>query len=204
MNTLTKSQVSAVLSDLHRKRRSIGTRQNAVIFRLATCCGLRVSEIVGLNLSDVVVGGSKPYLRVRPETAKRGKGRKVPIWWDGATLQAVSAWKAERQAMGAGGSDPFVCSLKGGKSPMGQAVARGARLTRQTVAKRWKTCLAPLPVEDRASIHAGRHTFCSIATQGGRSLAEVRDAAGHSDVSTTNVYLHAVVDDEQVGSLFTF
>jgi hypothetical protein len=53
------------------------------------------------------------------------------------------------------------------------------------------------------TIHHGRHTFISHALAGGRSLAEVRDAAGHANVSITSGYLHVVVEDEgAVGNLF--
>ena len=55
------------------------------------------------------------------------------------------------------------------------------------------------------TIHHGRHTFISHALAGGRTLAEVRDAAGHANVSITSTYLHvAVEDDEAVGSLFGY
>jgi integrase len=52
------------------------------------------------------------------------------------------------------------------------------------------------------TIHHGRHTFISHALAGGRTLAEVRDAAGHANASVTSGYLHVVVDTEQVGGLF--
>ena len=53
------------------------------------------------------------------------------------------------------------------------------------------------------TIHHGRHTFISHALAGGRTLAEVRAAAGHSNVAITSGYLHVVVDeDEGVGELF--
>ena len=53
------------------------------------------------------------------------------------------------------------------------------------------------------TIHHGRHTFIIHALAGGRTLAEVRDAAGHSSVLVTSAYLHvAVEDDGTVGSLF--
>jgi site-specific recombinase XerD len=54
------------------------------------------------------------------------------------------------------------------------------------------------------TIHHGRHTFISHALAGGRTLAEVRDAAGHANVSITSQYLHVVVEDEGVGTLFNF
>jgi len=53
------------------------------------------------------------------------------------------------------------------------------------------------------TIHHGRHTFISHALAGGRTLAEVRDAAGHSSVLVTSAYLHVAVEDEgAIGSLF--
>jgi len=55
------------------------------------------------------------------------------------------------------------------------------------------------------TIHHGRHTFISHALAGGRTLAEVRAAAGHSNVAITSAYLHVVVDeDEGVGELFQY
>ena len=55
------------------------------------------------------------------------------------------------------------------------------------------------------TIHHGRHTFISHALAGGRTLAEVRAAAGHSNVAITSGYLHVVVDeDEGVGELFEY
>ncbi len=55
------------------------------------------------------------------------------------------------------------------------------------------------------TVHSGGHSFVSHALAGGRSLAEVRDAAGRASISTTSIYTHVVVDDDgEVGDLFTF
>jgi len=196
---LTRSEIAAVVADLKRKRRSPNTRQNLVIFRLATCAGLRVSEIVGLNMSNLKLGSSRPYIEVPGAIAKRKKPRRVPLWWDRVTLLDLQAWKAERQAQGAGPNDSFVCSQAKG--------TRGKRLSARNAQARFKKCIKPLGPERVAvlSIHSGRHSFCSHALAGGRTLAEVRDAAGHSNVSTTSVYLHVVHDDDdEVGNLFDF
>jgi site-specific recombinase XerD len=53
------------------------------------------------------------------------------------------------------------------------------------------------------TIHHGRHTLISHALAGGRTLAEVRDAVGHGNVSITSGYLHVAVDNESVGLLFS-
>jgi integrase/recombinase XerC len=195
---LTRSEVAAVLEDLRRKaKRSVNTRQNLVIFRLATCCGLRVSELIGLNLADVRVGIARPHIRVRKAVAKLGKQRQVPLWWDGGTLADLRAWKDERASQGAGPHDPFVCSQAAGN--------RGRRLDRRNARQRFKAACAVLGDERRAllTIHHGRHTFVSHALAAGRSLAEVQQAAGHASVATTSIYTHvAVEDDGTIGNIF--
>lgn len=196
---LTRSEIASVLSDLDRKKRSINTRQNSVIFRLSVCCGLRVSEIVGLSLANVKTEGKRPHVHVPASVAKRGKARKVALWWDGATLAAFREWKAERLGQGADSKAPFVCSQSKG--------TQGKALSVRNAQARWKASIKVLGSERQSvlSIHCGRHSFCSHALAGGRTLPEVRDAAGHANVSTTSIYLHAVRDDdEQVGNLFAF
>jgi integrase/recombinase XerD len=196
---LTRGEIATVVAELRRKRRSVNTRQNNVIFRLATCCGLRVSEVCGLSLANVKVDSKRPHIHVPAAIAKRGKARKVPLWWDGATLAELTAWKQERLSQGATTADPFVCSQAKG--------TRGKALSVRNAQARYKAAIKVLGSERQAvvSIHCGRHSFCSHALAGGRSLAEVRDAAGHANISTTSIYLHAVSDDDEtVGSLFAF
>jgi site-specific recombinase XerD len=48
----------------------------------------------------------------------------------------------------------------------------------------------------------GRHTFISHALAGGRTLAEVRDAAGHVNLTITSGYLHVAVEGSEMGELF--
>jgi integrase/recombinase XerD len=196
---LTRSEIVAVLADLKRLRRSVNSRQNLVVFRLATCCGLRVSEVCGLKLGNLKLTSARPHVVVPASIAKRGTARKVPLWWDAGTLADLTAWKSAREAMGAGAADPVVCSLA--KRTQGKPLAvRNAQ-------NRYKKCLKPLGAERVAclSIHSGRHSFCSHSLAGGRNLAEVRDAAGHANIATTSIYLHSAVDDDEtVGNLFSF
>ncbi len=204
---LQRSEVRDVIADLKRKRRSVNTRQNLIIFRLATCCGLRVSEIVGLKIANIRLGGHRPYIEVPSAIAKRKKARKVPLWWDAATLADVDQWKQERTNQGAGSGSPFVCSQAAGTNSRSGSPSFGKPLTDRNAQTRFKTAIHCLG-RDRIkmlSIHCGRHSFVSHALAGGRTLAEIRDAAGHANVSTTSIYLHTVRnDDETVGNLFDF
>ncbi|MBX3411860.1 MAG: site-specific integrase [Pirellulales bacterium] len=196
---LTKAEIGAVLADLRRKRRSTSTRLNHVVFRLSCCLGCRVSEIRGLSMANVKLEGNRPHVYIPGSIAKRGKARRIPCWWDQGTLATLRAWKAERAAQGATSSDPFIASPSKHR--------RGQRLSVRTLQARWRTaikCLGPERVSV-LSIHSGRHSFVSHSLNGGRSLAEARDAAGHASASVTSLYLHSVPDDDNtVGNLFDF
>lgn len=91
---------------------------------------------------------------------------------------------------------PFVGSLRPNR--------RTAVLPRHTLRQRFKTACRVLGLErlQTLTIHHGRHTFISHALAGGRTLAEVRDAAEHANVSVTSSYLDVAVEDESVGELF--
>jgi site-specific recombinase XerD len=79
------------------------------------------------------------------------------------------------------------------------------RLRTTIVADRWKTAIKVLGEERvrQLSIHCGRHSFCSHAMFMGRSVVEVRDAMGHTDVRTTSLYAH-LLERQNVPDLFSF
>ena len=197
---LIRRELAIVLADNASKAiRSENSWRNLIIVRLSCCCGLRVSEIAGLQLHDVVVEVSRPYLRLRGETTKGRKPRRVPLWWDSGTLTDLVAWKRRRLENGANGCDPFVCSV--------QDHRLGEGLQRHAIRRRFLSACKVLGMArlKTLTIHHGRHTFISHALAGGRSLAEVRNAAGHANVAITSVYLHVAVDDDDgVGDLFRY
>jgi integrase/recombinase XerD len=196
---LQPSEMARVLADLHRKaRRSVNTRLNRVVFRLATCCGLRASEIAGLTLADVRTDSTRPSIRIRKEVGKGRKARKVPLTWDAGTLADLADWKRFRREQGATDSDPFVCSQHRG--------SLGTSLERRGLRRRFKAACKALGAERQAelTIHDGRHSFVSHALHGGRSVVEVQQAAGHSNLATTSIYAHLIDDDGAVGNLFDF
>lgn len=181
---LSIQEIQTVLSHLRKKKHYNG-KQNLVIFRLSCCCGLRRCEIAGLNVGDLIVTGDRPCIRVRKAIAKGKKARLVPLWWDSGTLEDLTRWKSGRLAFINNPNQPFISSML------------GTRYTPANVGKHFKTAIGVLGDErvSQISIHSGRHTFCSLALAGGRSLVEVRDAAGHASISTTSIYLHSVNSD---------
>jgi len=196
---LTRTEIRQIIEELRRKRRSVNTRLNLVIFRLSTCCGLRVSEIVGLKMANLKLSGQRPHIQLPAAIGKGKKARRVPLWWCGANLANLEQWRQERIDQGAKAGDPFVCAQS--------SAAFGKPLSDRNAQHRWKSAIKVLGPErvSMLSIHCGRHSFVSHALAGGRSLAETRDAAGHSNISTTSIYAHVVSDeDEGVGDLFAF
>ena len=195
---LTRRELAAVLNDLKRKApRSKNTRLNLALFRLACCCGLRASEIAKLQVCDVRTDLARPHIRIRNGAAKGGRSRVVPLWWDSGTLADLSEWKAQRLRLGAEPDEPFLASMIPSRTVK--------PFSRHTLRKRFRTACKVLGTArlETLTIHHGRHAFISHALAGGRSLAEVRDAAGHCNVSITSGYLHVAVDDEAgVGNLF--
>jgi site-specific recombinase XerC len=158
-----------------------------------------VSEIAGLNIANVKCEGKRPHIYVPKEIAKRNKPRKVPLWWDGSTLAELAAWKAERLNLGGKSDSSFVCAQS--------KAVQGKRLSIRNVQFRWQAAIKVLGKEraDNLSIHSGRHSFCSHAIAGGRTVVEVQNAAGHAGLNTLTIYAHLVEDDDEaVGNLFDF
>jgi integrase len=139
----------------------------------------------------------RPHIVVRADFAKLGRPRRVPLWWDAGTLADLTEWRDYRYRQGARRDDPFICSQ--------QRATFGDPLNRHVLRRRFHTACRVLGWDRlrTLTIHHGRHTFISHALAGGRTLAEVKAAAGHASLLTTSVYLHVVVDErEEVGDLF--
>ncbi len=187
---LNRREVETGWAELTRKAaRSVNTRQSRAIFALATFCGLRVSEICGLRLRDVKLAIARPVLEVPATVAKGGHPREIPLWKLPTALACLSAWKAERQAQGAGLTDPLVCAQS--------RSALGRPLDRRNARARFISACRILGRERQAmlTIHSGRHTCASHLLSAGWPLPAVRDMLGHANLSTTSLYSHVVVDD---------
>jgi integrase len=152
--------------------------------------GYKSREIANLRNGDLRTEGTRPHIRIRVGAAKGGRPRMVPLWWDAGTLEDLRAWKRD---CGGEVEEPFIAPLHDEKP-----------FSRHTLRKRNRTACRVLGAEqlETLTIHHGRHTFISHPLAGGRTLAEVRDAVGHANVSITSGYLHVAVEDDAVWRLF--
>ncbi len=163
--------------------RSPAGRRDLAMLELLYATGLRVSELVSLQLNDV-------NLETRVLIA-RGKGNKERIVPVGApAAEAVKAYLAtarERLLHGRRAKDLFV-------------TPRGGRMTRQGFAKLLDRQARRAGIRRRISPHKLRHSFATHLLEGGADLRAVQAMLGHADISTTQIYTH--VDRSHVKRLY--
>ena len=148
-------------------------RRDRAMLELLYATGLRVSELVSLELNDV-------DLETRVLLA-RGKGRKERIVPVGAPAgEAVRAWLS-------GARDAL---LRGRRSRHLFVTPRGGRMTRQGFAKLLDRHARAAGIARRVSPHKLRHSFATHLLEGGADLRAVQVMLGHADVTTTQIYTH--------------
>jgi integrase/recombinase XerD len=153
--------------------RSAAGRRDRAMLELLYATGLRVSELVGLQLNDVNL-----ETRVLVARGKGSKERIVPIGAPAA--DAVKAYLASAR-------EPL---LKGRRTKDLFVTPRGRRLTRQGFAKLLVRYARAAGVRRRVSPHRLRHSFATHLLEGGADLRAVQEMLGHADVSTTQIYTH--------------
>jgi integrase/recombinase XerC len=154
-----------------------GLRDRALL-EVVYSCGLRVSELVGLDWSDV--DASLGVVRVR------GKGRKeriVPIGQ--SALAALDAYRARLgELCRQGRRDPDAVFLN----------QRGGRLTVRSVARFVDRYTLSGGVAGKVSPHALRHSFATHLLGAGADLRAIQEMLGHASLSTTQQYTHVDLD----------
>lgn len=153
----------------------IGLRDRALL-EVLYGCGLRVSEAVGLDTTDLDL--DEGFIRV---LGKGDKERLVPI--GGMATHALSAY------LSAGRSRLRPArSLRSAESAV-FLNARGGRLTRQTVYRTVRDKGSRVGLEGLHP-HTLRHSFATHLLEGGADLRALQEMLGHADISTTQVYTH--------------
>jgi integrase/recombinase XerC len=148
----------------------LGIRDRAML-ELIYSCGLRLAEVVGLDLRDLDIRDA--MLEV---TGKGGKGRRLPV--GRFALDALRAWLARRREVAPSGETAlFVSRL-------------GRRISRRSVAARLAGRALERGLGGRVHPHMLRHSFASHLLESSGDLRAVQELLGHSDISTTQVYTH--------------
>lgn len=170
---LTEEEIGLLLDKGYQSDTNEGQR-DAVIMELLYATGLRVGELVSLNLQDV--NTEESYIRCL------GKGSKERIvhLYPKALQELTNYIRNARKAM--------VNHHR--LEPALFVNHRGERLTRQWVWAVLKSYARKVGIQSSITPHTLRHSFATHLLQNGASLRHVQELLGHSSISTTQVYTH--------------
>ncbi|HTN72633.1 MAG TPA: site-specific tyrosine recombinase XerD [Methylomirabilota bacterium] len=150
----------------------LGRRDQAML-ELLYATGLRVSELVSLQIHQIDVQGN--YLTVK---GKGAKVRAVPFGkW--AREKLLDYMKEARSRL-----------LKGKSSTILFVTRSGKPLTRQAFWKLVHRYALAAGIEKKVTPHTFRHSFATHLLEGGADLRSVQSMLGHADISTTQIYTH--------------
>jgi integrase/recombinase XerD len=148
-----------------------GHRNKAIIETLYGC-GLRVSELVNLHLTDIHY--NEEYITV---TGKGNKQRLVPI--SKKALKEIDIYKHDRNRL------PLIHDQN-----ILYLNRRGARLTRAMIFTIIKNLAAKAGIRKTISPHTFRHSFATHMIEAGADLRAVQEMLGHESILTTEIYTH--------------
>jgi integrase/recombinase XerD len=148
-----------------------GHRNKAIIETLYGC-GLRVSELVNLHLTDIHYG--EEFVVV---TGKGNKQRLVPI--GKKALKEIDIYKQDRKILSVI-KDQNILFLN----------RRGSRLTRAMIFTIIKDLAAKAGIRKNISPHTFRHSFATHMIEAGADLRAVQEMLGHESILTTEIYTH--------------
>lgn len=172
---LTIDEVEQIINCIDRS--TIKGRRDSAMLELLYSCGLRVSELISLKITDLFFG--EGYIRVM---GKGSKQRLVPI---GRLAQEyVMQYLDDRRQQ-----------LKGKSAGTGEEQTlflsnRRSKLTRVMVFTIIRQATQNAGIDKIVSPHTFRHSFATHLLAGGASIRQVQDMLGHESITTTEIYTH--------------
>ncbi|MCP4313077.1 MAG: site-specific tyrosine recombinase XerD [Bacteroidetes bacterium] len=148
-------------------------RRNKAILEVLYSCGLRVSELVGLKLTNLY--REEKFIRI---IGKGDKERFVPI--NGKALKEIDLYLPDRNSM----------EIQPGQEDYLFLNRRGHMLTRVMIFTVIKELAKKAGIKKRVSPHTFRHSFATHLVEGGADLRAVQEMLGHESITTTEIYTH--------------
>lgn len=171
-DVLTIQEIDDIINSIDLSK-SEGQRNRAIIEMLYSC-GLRVSELCGLKLSDLYI--KEQFIRV---TGKGDKQRLVPI--SPRAIAELEAYFEDRNRIAIKrGYEDYIFISERLKKP----------LSRITVFHIIKELVAFAGIKKSVSPHTFRHSFATHLLEGGANLRVIQAMLGHESISTTEIYTH--------------
>ena len=148
-------------------------QRNRAMIEVLYSCGLRVSELIDLKLSNIYA--EEGFIQV---FGKGSKQRLVPI--SETALKEISMYMLDRNSW----------DIKPGQGDFLFLNQRGSHLTRQTVFNVIKKSAADAGIKAVISPHTLRHSFATHLLEGGADLRVIQELLGHESILTTEIYTH--------------
>lgn len=168
---LTAAEVDALENSIDLSKWE-GHRNRAIIEVLFSC-GLRVSELVNLKLTNLYI--KERFVRVY---GKGSKERLVPI--SSKAIRELDNWFVDRNLM----------KIKSGEEDYVFLNRRGAHLTRTMILIMIKQQALEAGIQKIISPHTLRHSFATALLEGGADLRAIQAMLGHETIGTTEIYTH--------------
>ena len=170
---LTVEEIDRIIASIDLSKTE-GQRNRAIIETLYSC-GLRVSELCGLRLSDLYL--DEGFMRVE---GKGSKQRLVPVSPRAVEeLRRYFVQRAEMTNIKPGHEDYVFLSFR-----------RGTKLSRIMVFHFIKELVELAGVRKTVSPHTFRHSFATHLLEGGANLRAIQLMLGHESIGTTEIYTH--------------
>jgi len=171
-DTLSLIEIDKLISAIDLSQQH-GERNRSILETLYSC-GLRVSELINLQLSNI--NFNENYIKV---TGKGNKQRLSPI--SGKALKYLSIYINEVR---------IHLDIKKGNSDFVFLNNRGAKLSRVMIFLIIKKLAEKIGLNKKISPHTFRHSFATHLIEGGADLRAVQEMLGHSSITTTEIYTH--------------
>jgi len=169
---LTVQEIDELLEQPARRASPEAKRDRAML-ELMYATGLRVTELVSLDVSDAVIDGERPYIRL---VGKGNRERQIPLL-DQPVAELAEYIKYARPRLVGERNEPALFVNR-----------RGERLTRQGFWLILKGYAADAGISGRVTPHTLRHSFATHMLRGGMDIHKVQELLGHANISTTQVY----------------
>jgi integrase/recombinase XerD len=169
---LTVQEIDELLEQPAR-RNSPEARRDRAMLELMYATGLRVTELVSLDLDDIQVDVEKPFVRL---LGKGNRERQIPLL-DQPTQEIDEYIKFARPRLVGERRETAIFVNR-----------RGERLTRQGFWLILKGYANEAGIEGRVTPHTLRHSFATHMLRGGMDIHKVQELLGHANISTTQVY----------------
>ena len=176
-DVLSIDEIDLLISHIDRSKPE--GQRNRAILELLYSCGLRVSELVNLNISDIYP--DERFIRV---LGKGNKQRLVPI--SETALHEIQLYFLDRHK----------APIKKGHEDAVFLNRRGQKLSRVMIFYIIKELLAETGIKKKVSPHTFRHSFATHLLEGGANLRVIQQMLGHERITTTEIYTH--IDRERL------